>query len=176
MNAPAPASGICIGFRLTTVSRDIITDDLSFGPVRDALDAAADDDPALKNTTLCVWEIIDTGGPGILGGTVQDWRLVTLVNPSPQRYRTLHDAECDPQEQGYCFCQRQVPIEPTAWCNLFAGLTLSHMFHLSPKTRAELTALRWPFPPNADRWTYPGVADTDPDATLDATNVTAPTN
>ncbi|CAM5669592.1 hypothetical protein BOQ63_000405 (plasmid) [Streptomyces viridifaciens] len=175
MNAPAPGPGIRTGFRLTTVSRAILTDDLNIGPVRDALDAAADD-PALKNTTLCVWEIIDTGEPSILGGTVQDWRLVTLVNPSPMRYRTLHDAECDPQEQGCCFCQRRVPIEPIAWCNLFAGLALSHMFHLSPTTRAELTALRWPFPHNADQWTYPGVADTDPDATPDATHVIAPTH
>ncbi|MER7671272.1 hypothetical protein ABTY61_22785 [Kitasatospora sp. NPDC096128] len=173
MNAPVPASGIRTGFRLTTVTRAIITESLNFGLVLDALDAAVDD-PALKNRTLCVWEVPGTGKPGALDATVQDWRLVTLANPCPRRYRTLHDAGCDPQEQGCCSCERRTPVAPGAWCDLFAGLTLSHLFHLAPKTRAELSALRWPFPPDADRWTYPGVADTVPHATLDATHVTAP--
>ncbi|GAA1978190.1 hypothetical protein [Kitasatospora viridis] len=174
MNATTPAAGIRTGFRLTTLSRDTLTDNMNFGPVRDALDAAADD-ADLKNRTLCLWEIIDTGKPSIMGGTVQDWRLVTLVNPAPQQYRTLHDAECDPEEQGYCSCKRRMPVDPPAWVNLFAGHTLSSMFYLSPQTRAQLTALRWPFPENANQWTYPGVADTDPDATPDATSATEPT-
>ncbi|MFD5922713.1 hypothetical protein ACFVYP_39865 [Kitasatospora sp. NPDC058201] len=145
------------GYRLTYDSRRPIAADPNYGPVRDALRGLINGG---CTATLYLWEIHGPGWPVSPGLTVQDWRLVTIANPAPQRFRATHRYEC--ADEPLCGCEPTVPVPPPphAWCNLFAGLTLSSMFHLHPADRARLTALQWPAPKDAEGWTYPDGATT----------------
>ncbi|MEV7929030.1 hypothetical protein [Kitasatospora sp. NPDC088779] len=140
------------GYRLASAARTLIFDDLNYDPVRDAL---TDLISGGHTGEVYLWESVDTGkpDPSIPGRTITDWRLVTIRNPAPQRLRPAHRADCDDDE--LCACEPTVPVPLPAWCNLFAGLTLSPLFHLHPADRARLTALQWPAPKDAEGWTYP---------------------
>ncbi len=143
------------GYRLTRADRALIFDDFNYGRVRDAL---ADLTGEGHTGSLYLWETIDTGkpDPSTPGRSIPDWRLVTIRNPAPERLRPAHRADCD--DDGLCGCAPTVPVPLPAWCNLFAGLTLSPLFHLAPADRARLDGLGWPAPGNAEGWTYPNGA------------------
>ncbi|MER6400125.1 hypothetical protein ABT263_29390 [Kitasatospora sp. NPDC001603] len=148
------------GYRLTHADRRPLPTDavhgpveaLAYGRVRETLDRLVAD--GLTHPIYC-WEIGNSGrpDPSTPQRTLPDWRLVTIRNPAPQQHRIAHRAMC--ADDGLCACERTVPVPLPAWCNLFAGLTLSPLFHLHPADRARLTALQWPAPKDAEGWTCP---------------------
>lgn len=91
--------------------------------------------------------------------------LVSLANPFPPRNELWANRD-EYREMGFYVPPR--PAKPV-WTNLFAGLTLSPLFHLSPATRSELAALKWPAPPDAVSWTYaePTEIEPTPEATTE---------
>lgn len=115
---------------------------------------------ATERATVTLWQ----RGPqyaerGILDDRpAYTWLLVTLENPAPVRYDIRHTPDCDDRDPS-CYACPRIHRAPHAWANLFAGWTLSPLFHLSRGTRDRLKSLGWPAPDDATGWLYPGTAD-----------------